>query len=454
MKVLLWHGYLMSGTGSNIYTANVARCWKQRGHDVLVMCQEPHPERFDFVDSFETLSPESETEYLPDAEAADAGTGRCRVVRPDIGDILPVYVFDAYEGTQAKLFVDLSTDELTRYTDSNVDVLARVIEGFKPDAIITGHEVMGPFIAREACGRTGSHYIAKLHGSALEYAVKLQERYRDFAIEGLTAASYVVGGSQYMIDAASEVLPGWEEKARVINPGCDIELFRPIERGTRDRLRIGYVGKLIASKGVDHLLAALPALDGDFDVVIVGFGGDEEQLRSLWAAIRDGDRNGAVLIASQGDIAAHLSLRDYLLRQPQSYFDRASRIDVQFPGRLDHGPLSKVLPTFDVLVAPSVVAEAFGMVAAEAAACGVLPVVPRHSGIGEAGAVLETALQMEGQLTFDPADPVTGIEVAVNRILAMSAAQRSEKASAAVAVARELWSWDVVATKLLDLAST
>jgi glycosyltransferase involved in cell wall biosynthesis len=211
---------------------------------------------------------------------------------------------------------------------------------------------------------------------------------------------------------------------------------------------------LIASKGVDHLLAALPALDGDFDVVIVGFGGDEEQLRSLWAAIRDGDRNGAVIIASQGDIAAHLSLRDYLLGQPQSYFDRASRIDVQFPGRLDHGPLSKVLPTFDVLVAPSVVAEAFGMVAAEAAACGVLPVVPRHSGIGEAGAVLETALQMEGQLPFDPADPVTGIEVAVNRILAMSAAQRSEKASAAVAVARELWSWDVVATKLLDLAST
>jgi glycosyltransferase involved in cell wall biosynthesis len=110
------------------------------------------------------------------------------------------------------------------------------------------------------------------------------------------------------------------------------------------------------------------------------------------------------------------------------------------------------LPTFDVLVAPSVVAEAFGMVAAEAAACGVLPVVPRHSGIGEAGAVLESALGMEGQLTFEPGDPIAGIESAVNGILAMSERQRSDKASSAVAVARALWSWDVVATRLLDLA--
>jgi glycosyltransferase involved in cell wall biosynthesis len=313
--------------------------------------------------------------------------------------------------------------------------------------------VMGPYIAREACEPTGSPYVAKLHGSALEYAVKLQDRYRHFAAEGLGAAHYVVGGSRYMIDAASQVLPGWENKARVINPGCDVDLFRPGARPSSDSLRVGYVGKLIASKGVDHLLAALPLLEREAQIVIVGFGGDDHQLRSLWAALHRGDKENALAIAAGGGLGAHVSLRKFIDGQSENYFERARTIDVQFPGRLDHGPLSKVLPRFDVLVAPSVVPEAFGMVAAEAAACAVLPVVPRHSGIGEAGAILETELHLEGALVFDPADPIAGIAGAVNGLLALPEAERKQKGAEAAAVARRLWSWDVVAAKLLDLAA-
>ncbi|MDP9223702.1 MAG: glycosyltransferase family 4 protein, partial [Actinomycetota bacterium] len=452
-RVLLWHGYLMSGTGSNIYTANVARSWKRSGHDVLVMCQEPHPERFGFVDGFVTLGPANAAAELSGSASGGEGGGRCVVVRPYIGDLLPVYVLDAYEGIEAKTFVDLTDDELARYTSLNIEALRSVIDEFSPDAIITGHEVMGPYIAREACEQTGATYVAKLHGSALEYAVKLQDRYRRFGADGLNAARYVIGGSRYMIDAASGVLPGWENKAKVVNPGCDVDLFRPIARPGSDKLRVGYVGKLIASKGVDHLLAALPLLEREAEVVIVGFGGNDEQLRSLWAALHRGDRDAALTIAGRGDIGAHRSLREFLERQPQTYFQRAQTIDVRFPGRLDHGPLSKVLPTFDVLVAPSVVPEAFGMVAAEAAACGVLPVVPRHSGIGEAGAVLEAELDLEGALIFDPADPIAGIAGAVNGLLALPEAERRQKGAEAATVARRLWSWDVVAAKLLELAA-
>jgi glycosyltransferase involved in cell wall biosynthesis len=452
VKILLWHGYLMSGTGSNIYTANVARSWRESGHDVVIMCQERHPERFDFVDTSTVLGPRN---TLPEgwgsSQERDTG-GRCRLVRPDIGGLLPVYVFDAYEGTDVKTFVDLTEDELTRYTEANIDAMRAVIGSFQPDAIITGHEVMGPYIAREACASTGSSYIAKLHGSALEYAVRLQARYRDFASKGLDAARYVVGGSRYMVEAASALLPGWEERARVVNPGCDVGLFRPMERSD-SALRVGYVGKLIASKGVDHLLAALPLLEADAEIVIVGFGGDEGQLLALWAALHQGDRAQATEISSQGDIGAHTSLREFIEAQPQSYFDRARRLEVSFPGRLDHGPLSRVLPTFDVLVAPSVVPEAFGMVAAEAAACGVLPVVPGHSGIGEAGAVLERALDLEGTLVFDPADPIAGIAASVNAILAMPPEQRRAKGAEATALARKLWSWKVVAETLLALAT-
>ena len=44
MRILLWHGYLLGGTGSNVYTRQLARAWMQAGHDVTVFSQEPQPD--------------------------------------------------------------------------------------------------------------------------------------------------------------------------------------------------------------------------------------------------------------------------------------------------------------------------------------------------------------------------------------------------------------------------
>jgi predicted alpha/beta-fold hydrolase len=43
MKILIWHGYLLGGTGSNVYTRSLARAWSKQGHEVVVLCQDPHP---------------------------------------------------------------------------------------------------------------------------------------------------------------------------------------------------------------------------------------------------------------------------------------------------------------------------------------------------------------------------------------------------------------------------
>ncbi|MDQ4065819.1 MAG: glycosyltransferase, partial [Actinomycetota bacterium] len=248
MRILLWHGYLLTGTGSNIYTANVARAWRAQGHAVVVMCQDRAARTLPFVDDYVDMP----TQALPKIE-----DGTCVVVRPDIGSVLPVYVYDEYEGFIVKRFTDLTDEELDIYTRRNVSAMEAVIRAFAPDAIITGHEVMGPYIAKRACGATGTDYVAKLHGSALEYAVRLQERYLRYAIEGLSAARAVVGGSRYMVDAAAAAIPGWHHKASVVNPGCDVELFGPADAAPSGPPRLAYVGKLIPQKGVHHLLAAL-----------------------------------------------------------------------------------------------------------------------------------------------------------------------------------------------------
>lgn len=451
MKILLWHGYLLSGSGANVYSANVARSWRREGHDVLVMCQERHPEMLDFVDAYSLFDGDNRAFETSPLQGVAGAQGRCRVVRPDIGDVLPVYVYDVYEGIEAKTFVDLSDEELAEYTKRNVTALSAAIESFQPDVIITGHEVMGPYIAKLACDKTSHSYLAKLHGSPLEYAIKKQERYRRYAIEGLATASRVVGGSRYMVREAAAHVPGWEDRSGVVNPGCDIDLFKPRPR-LRDGKTVGFVGKLIASKGVHNLLAALPLSREVQRTVIVGYGGFSDPLQRFAQGLRSGDLGSLRELAERGEDAPLPELVSFLADPPAGYLDAARTIEIEFTGRLEHGPLSELFPSFDTLVVPSVVPEAFGMVAAEAAASGVLPIVPSHSGIGEAGAAVEEAVGRPGWLTFDPADPVRGIAAAIDRVLGTELQERQSLEQRATRFARSRWSWDHVAEQLLALA--
>ena len=66
-----------------------------------------------------------------------------------------------------------------------------------------------------------------------------------------------------------------------------------------------------------------------------------------------------------------------------------------FTGPLEHRHLVHLIPLADVVVVPSIFPEAFGMVAAEAAAAGCPPLVARHSGLAEVAEGLEAAYPPE-----------------------------------------------------------
>lgn len=447
MKILLWHGYLMSGSGSNIYTYNVAAAWRRQGHEVLVMCQELRAADLPIVDRDGSFA-EDNLSFRVSGTGTPAGRGSCTVVRPFIHGLLPVYVYDDYEGFEVKRFVELNDNELGRYTTGNVTAMRTALESFDPDVVVTGHEVMGPYIAKLACRVSGHRYVAKLHGSALEYAVKEQSRYLRYAREGLDGAHRVVGGSRYMLREAASVLPGL--KGTVVNPGVDTQLFRPAPQRS-DKPTVGYVGKLIAAKGVHDLLVALGATSTPrLQAVVVGYGGDEEGFVALHQALSGGDMGRARQIA--GALAFAGPAAGFLSEADDGYVERAATVPVRFTGRLEHVPLAGVLPAFHVLVVPSVVPEAFGMVAAEAAACGVLPLVPGHSGISEAGAAVEEAIGAPGLLTFDHTDPVRGIATGIDRILALDPETYGAATEAAAVHAHEVWSWEHVAESLIEAA--
>ncbi|HYJ21443.1 MAG TPA: glycosyltransferase family 4 protein [Solirubrobacterales bacterium] len=433
MRVLLFHGYMLRGTGSNIYNVNLARALARLGHEVHLLCQ--------------------------DREVKIEGV---EIHNPDIHGLLPVYVKDPYEGFEVKAFPELTEAELDRYIDANVAAVrdvAAATGGF--DAALANHLVMGPAIlARADVGP----FAAKIHGSALEYTVKPHPRFLPYAYEGMKAASGVLVGSGHTAESLWAALPDLsdlKDKTRLGPPGVDIDEFRP--SGSRQAGLVTFVGKLIVSKGVDLLIAAWPlvrAAHPEARLQVAGYGEYEDGLRRLLAALDRGDLDDAREVArlgwalEGGEERPLKILSAFLADPPPGYLEAARGVadSVELIGRLEHHQVAELLPRAEALVMPSTFPEAFGMVAVEAAACGTLPVSSGHSGMLEVSRQLAASLPPAvGELTSFPVEP-GAVEAISDRIagwLALPEAEREDAREALVKTVRRLWSWEGVARGVL-----
>ena len=208
MRILLWHGYLLGGTGSNVYTRALAREWSRAGHDVVVLCQEPQPERYDL--------------------------GGATVVRPEIDGLLPVFVLDRYEGLEAKLLQDLTHEERDRYVELNANALRELAPA---DLVFANHVLLGAPVA----AASGLRYAVKAHGSELEYSIRGNDELSAWGRETLAEADLVFVGSAH-IRSVLEELVGHVDRVYEVPPGVDVDEFRPQPRDEalarlRERIR-------------------------------------------------------------------------------------------------------------------------------------------------------------------------------------------------------------------------
>ncbi len=409
MRILLWHGYLLGGTGSNVYTRALAREWSRAGHEVVVFCQEPHPERFD--------------------------VGGAEVVRPDVGGLLPVFVLDRYEGLEARLLQDLTRAERERYVAANAAALR---ERLPADLVFANHVLLGGPVG----AASGARFAVKAHGSELEYSMRGNAGLAAWGRKSLARAEAVFVGSAH-IRAVLEEVVGHVGRVYEVPPGVDVEEFVPQARdealrdlvaecrrdppnpgnrnerlpdeGNAERLAaflageepsVLYFGKLLHNKGVHLLLQALREVDAR--AVIVGFGDYRAELEAL---------------------APSRTL---------------------FTGPLEHRHLIHLIPLADVTVVPSIFPEAFGMVAAEAAAGGSPPLVACHSGLAEIAAGLEAEYpaqhrELAGFRTGDARD----LAAKLRTLLSLPRSARAELSAAARRAVVENWSWARVAEQLL-----
>jgi glycosyltransferase involved in cell wall biosynthesis len=410
VRIHVWHGYLLSGTGSNIYTRALVREWGRAGHEVVVVCQEPNPDGFDLAGA--------------------------RVVRPELPDgLLPVFVLDRYEGLRPKLLQEWTDDEKRRYVEANAAALRELGE---PDLLFANHVLMGGPVGAAAGGRLA----VKAHGSELEYAMRGRPDLERWGREALRAAEATFVGSAHIRKVLEDVV-GHVDGVHEVPPGVDVDEFRPQPRaealagllaearrdppnpgnaeernpdeGNADRLEaflagdestVVYFGKLLYNKGIHVLFDAVRGLDAR--TVIVGFGDYREELEAT--------------------------------APPRTLFT----------GALEHRHLVHLLPLADAVVVPSIFPEAFGLVAAEAAAAGAPPLVARHSGLAEIAEGIEAEYPpgLGGLASFETGD-ADDLRATLGRLLALPREEREALGAAARRAVVARWSWAGVARRLL-----
>ena len=196
MRILLWHGYLLGGTGSNVYTRQLARAWMRAGHDVTVFSQDPRPDVHDL--------------------------GGARVVRPDVEGLLPVFVLDRYEGYEVKLVQDCRADELDRWVDQNAKAL---VEHLPADVVFCNHVLLGGPVGVAS----GARFAVKAHGSELEYSMRDNPELAAWGRDCLRRAAATFVGSAHIRRVLEEVC-GPQDRVHEVPPGVEIDDWKPAER--------------------------------------------------------------------------------------------------------------------------------------------------------------------------------------------------------------------------------
>jgi glycosyltransferase involved in cell wall biosynthesis len=410
VRILLWHGYLLGGTGSNVYTRSLAREWSRAGHEVIVFAQDPHPDRFD-------LSGAS-------------------VVRPELPGPLPVFVIDRYEGHDPKLLQDFTPEERDQYVQANATALR---EHLPADLVFANHVLMGAPVA----AATGARYAVKAHGSELEYSMRGNADLAALGREALGGAEAIFVGSGHIREVLEDVV-GHIDRVHEVPPGVDVEEFAP--RSRDDALR-----RLLSETRADppnpgNVNERLPD-QGNTERLAEFF--EREEPTVLFFGKLLFNKGVHVLFEALGEVGARaivVGFGDY-----RRELERTAPPGTLFTGALEHRHLVNLVPLAQVTVVPSIFPEAFGMVAAEAAAGGSLPLVARHSGLAEVATGLEASYPERHRdlASFETGD-AQDLADKLDRLLALPDRERAELSAAARRAAVERWSWTSVANRLLE----
>jgi glycosyltransferase involved in cell wall biosynthesis len=388
MRIAVVHGYYLGDSGSGIYVRNLVHGLLAEGHEVTLVCQERHPERYGFTNS-----------------------DMCHLIRPELTGNLLVYVDGPFEGfapSEITTFQDASEVQLADYIASNTLALRTAFAEWQPDLVLAQHAIMQPYLVREALGDSAP-CVVTTHGSELSFTLKRAPHLAHFALDGLAHASAVAAVSA----ASARDLTAWtavlgtdiSAKTHVLTPGIDTALFTPSPSRAeaiaqlRSRVTlpdgfdlsphddiIAFAGRVAWFKGIHHAVAALSlvsAVRPHAKLLIAGDGPARDAVQRLAETLSAGDIESAHRLAAdempQGAVDARTAA-SFGPAVPDE-MSAAGPARIACLGHLDAEGVAAMFAASDIALTPSLIPEAAALVASEALSSGALPIVAYHSGL-------------------------------------------------------------------------
>jgi glycosyltransferase involved in cell wall biosynthesis len=235
--ICLLHGWLLEGSGSNLWTRSIITALCRSGETVHLVCQENHPDRYEAIAEAYRHRLSGKVEQTLARESPYSG--KCILHHPEIGETLPVFVWDHYEEyVRVVPMIELTDDEIELYIERNVRVVQRIVEAHPISAIHANHVVLMAVVAQRVSRGSGVPYAVMPHGSGIEYAVKKDARFKRYASSALDEAKRIFVIGREMRDRVTTVfdaVPKLKEKFTELHLGVDTAQFEPVDRAGREQ---------------------------------------------------------------------------------------------------------------------------------------------------------------------------------------------------------------------------
>lgn len=331
MRVLLINHFPLTGSGSGVYTQNIANSLLELGHEVMVIFPDNKICKDDCSYSIHPVYFQGEGEDFEAIDGALPFNFPCFTTHP----------------RSTKTFNDLTDSQLSDYIEEFRSAIERAISDFNPDIIHTGHI----WILSDIASQFDIPVVITSHGTDL-MGIQNSTRFSHIARRAAKTCSKIISISKGNYSLLEEVLPEVKDKFKLILNGYNSNVFHLDNLSKEEVLRefgispnyskvVSFAGKFAHFKGIDILLAANALYDRDDTATILA--GDGE------------------LMDEMVELKDELNLNNtfFIHNQP-------------------HDMLNKLYNIADVSVVCSR-NEPFGLVAIEAGGCGA-PVVASKSG--------------------------------------------------------------------------
>ena len=342
MKVLFVNHFPLTGSGSGVYTANLAKGLIRKGNEVAIVFPENRAEyeKYEKIKLYPVFFRNEEN--IPGVNQSEMNFP-CFTTHP----------------RSTFNFRDMTEKDREEYEDKFYNEICKVIEDFKPDVVHAQHIWTLAGISAKCCKNKNIPLVITCHGTDIMGILDEKKRGENWgtkwAKEAVEYANTIVTISKDSNKLAEDIFPEAKEKTKWIRNGVDMSVFSIDDNINKKEVLksigidkeydkvVSFVGKLTDFKGVDVLLKAASIYEKD-------------------------NYNVLTIIAGDGELKNQLK-------------EQAKKLNLENVKFIGNQPQSKLKEIYNIANCSCVPSrrEPFGLVAIEAMACGA-PVIATNEG--------------------------------------------------------------------------